>query len=68
MDRARILTMSVQSIHAGKRLVAPLASEGAVIGMQLLVAFAVMLSGEPLATAGPFALEWAFLVVGPHMT
>jgi hypothetical protein len=68
MDRARILTMSVQSIHASKRLVAPFASEGAVVGMQLLVAFAVMLSGEALATAGPLALEWAFLVVGPHMT
>jgi len=36
--------------------------------MQLLVAFAVMLSGKALATAGPLALEWAFFVVGPHMT
>ena len=60
--------MSVQSIHAGERLVASVASEGAIVGMQLLVALAVMLSGEALAAAGPLALERTFLVVGPHMT
>lgn len=60
--------MSVQSIHASKRLVAPLAGEGTVIRMQLLVAFTVVLSSKALATAGPLALEGAFLVVGPHMT
>lgn len=60
--------MSVQSIHASKCLVAPFAGEGAVIGMQLLVAFTVMLSSETLTAARPLALEWTLLVVGPHMT
>ena len=60
--------MSIQSIHARKRLLASFASEGAVIGMQLLMAFAVMLSGKALAAARPLALERTVLVVGPHMT
>lgn len=60
--------MSVQSIHASKRLVAPVASKRTVVGMQLLVALAVMLPGKTLATAGPLALEGSFLVMGPHMT
>lgn len=60
--------MPIQRIHAGKRLVASLARKRAVVGMQLLVALAVMLSGKALATARPLALEGTLLVVGSHMT
>jgi len=60
--------MSVESVHTSKCLVAPLASEGTVIGMQLFVTFTIVLPSKALAAARPFALEWPFLVVGPHMT
>lgn len=63
MDRVRILTMSAQSGRAEECFVAPLINEGAVIGVQLLVQFAVKMSGKSLTAARPSALERTSLVV-----
>lgn len=67
MNKARIGTISVQSIHPGKPLVTPLTNTGAVTGVQLRVAPGVMLARKGLVTAGPLALEVALLVVRLHV-
>jgi hypothetical protein len=67
-DEDRILTMSIQSIHAGKGLVAAIAIEWSVVRVQLLVALAIVLSGKTFATSRPLALEGSFFVMRSHMT
>lgn len=58
-----IFTVSVQCVHPRELLAASLACEGPVVGVELLVALAVVLAREALATARPMALERLFLVV-----
>jgi hypothetical protein len=54
--------VSIERIKPRKRLPATLASEWAVVRMQLLVTLAVMLPRKTFAASRPFALE-RFLVV-----
>lgn len=55
--------MSVQCIHPRELLAASLTCEGPVVSVELLVALAVVLASEALATSWPMALERLFLVV-----
>jgi hypothetical protein len=62
------LTMSVQRIHPGKSLLAPIACERPDVEMQVLVPLAVVLACEALRTARPLTLVGLLLVMGSQMT
>jgi hypothetical protein len=55
--------MTVKGIKPCERLPTTLAYEWTMIGVQLLVALAVMLSCEALATPWPLAVEGFFIIV-----
>lgn len=55
--------MTIEGIEPCKWLPATIAYEWAMIRVQLLVAFAVMLSREALATPWPLAVEGLLIIV-----
>lgn len=59
------LTMQVERVHplSSIRTFRNLHRLWAVIGMKLLVAFAVLIPSKPLTTPRPFALERLFFAV-----
>lgn len=60
--------MTIESVHASKRLLATLARVRANVQVKCLMALAIVLSGESLLATRPLALERALLVVRPEMT
>jgi hypothetical protein len=55
--------MSVKSVHPREILATSFAGERPIIGMQLFMPLAIVLSRETLATSRPLALEWLLLVM-----
>jgi len=60
--------VTIERIKPCKRLPATVASEWAVIRMQLLVALAVMLPRETFPASRPFALERLLVIVRTQMS
>jgi hypothetical protein len=55
--------VSVQRIHSGKLLITAIARERPVIGVQLFMSFAIVLTSKAFATSRPVALERLLLVM-----
>jgi hypothetical protein len=55
--------MTIERIKPREGLPATIASEWAVVRMQLLVALAVMLPRKTFAAPRPLALEWFLVIV-----
>lgn len=60
--------MSIQSIHSREHSTTTFASERSVIGMQLLVAFTIVLSRKALATTRPMTNKGLLFVVRSDVT
>jgi len=60
--------VSVQRIHSGKLLITAIARERPVIGVQLFMSFAIVLTSKAFATSRPVALERLLLVMRPDVS
>ena len=61
------LTVSVERIHACKRLLAPFTGVRSDIKVKLFMSLAIVLPRESFATSRPLALIWSFFRMGPQM-
>ena len=67
-DKGERRTVSIQSIHSRKLLLASVATERPKIRVKLFVAFTIMLSSKAFVAPRPVTLEGFLFIMGANMT